>query len=151
MTLRYFRCSFNYVCVLDTTVFRAFNISWFVAINAFFFSRLFLEFFSRWCVNLPEKEQRILTGLCQWSNSEVTTYFALEYTNFVIFAFCCRMIGLKWVAGEVNATGNAVFPQFREIWHGTGPLTAISLLSLVIGINPKIKTQIDKRRTICKK
>lgn len=37
----------------------------------------------------------------------------------------------------MNATGNVAFSQLREIWHGTGPLTATSLLSLVIGTNPK--------------
>lgn len=72
----------------------------------------------------------------------------MGYTNFVIFASCFKIIGLKWVAGEVNATGNAAFSQFSEIWHGTGPLTATSLLSLVKGTNPKNKN--TERLSICK-
>lgn len=71
-----------------------------------------------------------------------------ELTYFLISVFWCRIIGLKWVAGEMKAVGNMVrlFP-FKELRQGTGPSTAISLLSLLIGKNPENTKWCTQRPT----
>lgn len=51
----------------------------------------------------------------------------------------------------MKALGNMIFSLFKGDWQGTGPFTAISLLSLLIGKNPESGNTINKNACCLKK